>query len=184
MREYLTAIICCYSLCSTAVAADYTVKPSDTLWDIAAERLGDPWLWMCIHSMNPSIANPHAISEGTRLQLPDPANCQPNPLPNLTSNDRGSEETYQTESGEKELPSLYESSGQAYLITKTEGDIIIYDGNEFMAVPVALLAERLEREGALGEKTIGNSLTLDANLMKALMPKDPRFSNAHQGAKE
>lgn len=63
----------------TPVAADislrdeaplrYVVKKGDTLWDIAAYFLRDPWFWPELWYANPDIANPHLIFPGDVLYL-------------------------------------------------------------------------------------------------------------------
>jgi hypothetical protein len=45
----------------------YVVKPGDTLWDISAMYLQDPWYWPEIWYVNPNIANPHLIYPGDVL---------------------------------------------------------------------------------------------------------------------
>jgi len=56
---------------SVPIAADaperYVVKRGDTLWDISAMYLEDPWYWPEIWYVNPSIANPHLIYPGDVL---------------------------------------------------------------------------------------------------------------------
>jgi hypothetical protein len=55
----------------------YTVKRGDTLWDISAMFLRDPWLWPEIWHVNPSVANPHLIYPGDVLTLAYGADGRP-----------------------------------------------------------------------------------------------------------
>lgn len=47
----------------------YVVKKGDTLWDISAFFLNDPWRWPTLWGVNPQIANPHLIYPGDQLTL-------------------------------------------------------------------------------------------------------------------
>ena len=47
----------------------YVVEKGDTLWDISAIFLEQPWLWPKLWRLNPDINNPHLIYPGDVLQL-------------------------------------------------------------------------------------------------------------------
>lgn len=49
---------------------DYTVKVGDTLWDISANELKDPFLWPKIWKENPDIKNPDWLLPGQIVRIP------------------------------------------------------------------------------------------------------------------
>lgn len=55
----------------------YVVKKGDTLWDISAMYLEEPWLWPKLWRWNPEINNPHLIYPGDELRLAFDEHGQP-----------------------------------------------------------------------------------------------------------
>ena len=63
----------------------YVVRYGDTLWDLCAKFLNNPWYWPKIWSYNPGLDNPHWINPGTVLRFypqteESPAPVQPSPM--------------------------------------------------------------------------------------------------------
>jgi len=73
----LMLALCTYSLITLAeqlkinddAPKTYVVEKGDTLWDISAIFLKQPWLWPKLWRLNPEINNPHLIYPGDILVL-------------------------------------------------------------------------------------------------------------------
>ncbi len=57
------------SITSNVSGDIYTIKPSDTLWDISKVLFGDPFYWPKLWSINANISNPHLIYSGSNLGI-------------------------------------------------------------------------------------------------------------------
>lgn len=74
-RAGLATVLAAQSGASGGVALNpshpdrYVVKRGDTLWDISAMFLRDPWYWPEIWQVNPQVENPHLIYPGDVLTL-------------------------------------------------------------------------------------------------------------------
>ncbi|MDN3653048.1 LysM domain-containing protein [Thalassotalea ponticola] len=78
IKKILITIVCLFT--SLIALADvlqvkenapktYVVQKGDTLWDISAMYLNEPWLWPQLWRINPEVNNPHLIYPGDTLRL-------------------------------------------------------------------------------------------------------------------
>jgi hypothetical protein len=47
----------------------HVVVPGDTLWDLTAKYLNNPWYWPKVWAYNPQLSNPHFIYPGTVVRF-------------------------------------------------------------------------------------------------------------------
>lgn len=72
----------------------YVVVKGDTLWDISAIFLEQPWLWPKLWRLNPDINNPHLIYPGDVLTLVYDENGQPMLVKGTVSSENSDKPTY------------------------------------------------------------------------------------------
>lgn len=58
------------TLAQTQEYKEYKVLKGDTLWDISAKELKDPFLWPKIWKENPDVTNPDRINPGQTIKIP------------------------------------------------------------------------------------------------------------------
>lgn len=79
IKKMLSGLLLLASVTVTAMAETIALNPNapdryvvikgDTLWDISAKFLRDPWLWPEVWYVNPEISNPHLIYPGDIISL-------------------------------------------------------------------------------------------------------------------
>ena len=79
IRNAVSTLLLTFALCTGAQADtvaltpdhpdQYVVVKGDTLWDISARFLRDPWKWQDVWKINPQIENPHLIYPGDAVVL-------------------------------------------------------------------------------------------------------------------
>jgi hypothetical protein len=96
----------------------YIVVKGDTLWDISAIFLEQPWLWPKLWRLNPEINNPHLIYPGDVLTLVYDENGQPMLVKGEINSDKITKPTY------KWSPAIRQQQKQDNAITLLPLEII------------------------------------------------------------
>ena len=85
----------------TQVEEEHTVVPGDTLWDLCAKYLNNPWYWPRVWCYNPEIHNPHWIFPGQVVRF-YPSGELPGEI--LAARDLEVPEPYEDETQYEEVP--------------------------------------------------------------------------------
>ena len=108
----------------------YVVVKGDTLWDISAMFLRDPWLWPEVWHVNPQIENPHLIYPGDLLTL---VYMNGKPQLRLSRGDQRLSPRIRVESLDNAIPTIPLDAIKQFL-TRT----IVVDQNELDTAPYVL----------------------------------------------
>lgn len=139
----------------------YTVVKGDTLWDISARFLRDPWLWASVWTINPQVRNPHLIYPGDiiyltyvdgrpQLGLVPPGQPQPPPPPPPSGGPSGEPQDMGTETITEVLPSgVVKLRPRLRTETLTEAIPTISPGviGPFLSKPLAVGRRELDGAG-------------------------------------
>ncbi|NWG03106.1 MAG: LysM peptidoglycan-binding domain-containing protein [Syntrophaceae bacterium] len=101
----------------------YTIKKGDTLWDISAKFLKDPFLWPKLWQRNPYITNPHWIYPGNpiRLSTLEPIKKEePKPEPKEVVAEKPKEAAKEPEIKKEEPPPVIEKKPEIVAEAKPE----------------------------------------------------------------
>ena len=108
----------------------YVVVKGDTLWDISAMFLRDPWLWPEVWHVNPQIENPHLIYPGDILTL---VYIDGKPQLRLQRGDLKLSPRIRVESLDDAIPTIPLDAIKAFLTRS-----IVVDENELKTAPYVL----------------------------------------------
>ena len=61
----------------SSVEEEHVVQAGDTLWDLTARYLQNPWYWPKVWSYNPQISNPHFLYPGDKIRFYQGGEQQP-----------------------------------------------------------------------------------------------------------
>jgi hypothetical protein len=99
----------------------YTIQPGDTLWNLSAKFLNNPWYWPKVWSINPQIDNPNWVHPGSVIRFyrgPDEAPVQVEKVSDL------GEDEISTDDDDEEIlssDSLAEVSTEDEFVNMQEG---------------------------------------------------------------
>jgi len=126
----------------------YVVKKGDTLWDISALYLQEPWLWPKLWDSNPQVDNPHLIYPGDILAL-----RWENGVPRLGLANRGEVKlspSLRSEALDVAIPPIPRDEIDPFL----RGNRVISPG-EFERLPYLIAGDSGRLLSGLGDKVYG-----------------------------
>jgi len=87
-------LLASFSFAETKELKEYKIVKGDTLWDISAQELKDPFLWPRIWKENSWIENPHLIYPGQIIKIPQMPSTEPEPKKEETKKELPKEMKY------------------------------------------------------------------------------------------
>lgn len=150
----------------TADEEAYVVKLGDTLSGISLETYGDGEAWRCLLRANRAVKDADLIYPGMSLVLPSDCGVG----------------KFRYEPGEPIRAVADERRESKLLVSKSNGDVILYRDGEFYSIPIKMLFDEL-KERHVSSKRLPEGVILDPVLFENLMPKDPRLVFIREGEK-
>lgn len=105
---------------ATSVEEEHVVQAGDTLWDLTARYLQNPWYWPKVWSYNPQISNPHFLYPGDKIRFYQGGEQQPAQILASSQRDLPAQLTEEQIADEKPAtgPDRVQQSGQVGFANK------------------------------------------------------------------
>ena len=122
----------------------HVVVPGDTLWDLTAKYLNNPWYWPKVWAYNPQLSNPHFIYPGNIVRF----------IPGGDENPTRIEASSSREIPEDDTPTAVASKGKSNDVSVSGNRPLSYNASRGMIVQTVQLVTQRELQEA-GELTQG-----------------------------
>lgn len=120
---------------------EYTVEKGDTLWDISASKLENPFSWSRIWKQNPDIKDPDLIYPGEKITLPPGAVLKKTGEGAETAETAGAVESSAPAPNHGSSAAPFVEKGKTILKAPSSGGKIISLDTEEQKIPVATASE-------------------------------------------